>query len=140
MPLDARPVCPQCGGTPRDGRHGELTCVQHGTWYPAASLARALGPAAARLADLAARAPACGRRCPQDRSALAMVTSPSGNVTVEACGRCGGAWLPTAALDAVVRATPAPAGATAAEARALLGLGAVRSVLGVRPPEAGARR
>jgi len=132
--MDARPVCPMCGASLFPRKEGEFGCTQHGTWYPAAALDAALGPGTSTTArDRAEKGATVGRKCPNDRLALAAYTSPSGRVRVEGCGRCGGVWLATPVLDEVSRSTPTPAGAAGAEARAILGWAAVRGAV-LRPP------
>lgn len=128
--LEARPLCPHCGGTLHARPHGDMLCVQHGLFFAPEVLDATLGAGHAERAQSAAlHGPTIGRRCPRDRLAMNSVTNASGRVRAEACGRCGSVWMSNEELDKVVASTPAPAGASPAEARSLLGFAAVRSIL-----------
>lgn len=132
--LEARPLCPHCGGTLSPRTHGDMLCVQHGLFFPPEVLDQALGAGHAQRAQTAAlHGPTIGRRCPRDRLAMNSVTNASGRVRAEACQRCGSMWLPSEEIDKVAASTPAPAGVSPADARSLLGFAAIRSVLAPPP-------
>lgn len=128
----AKPLCPHCGGPLMSSTRGDQYCVQHGMFFAASTIEQGLGaPALAKAKALAAKGATCGRRCPNDR--LALATFGNAKVTLEGCGRCGSVWLPKAELDKVVASTPPPPSAgTPAEARSLLGFAAVKSVLAAK--------
>lgn len=127
--MDARPVCPQCGGSLFPRANGDLVCLAHGHFLPSASLERTFGlGSAAHAQHLATKGQPVSRRCPQDRLAMVSVTSASGSVRAEACPRCGSLWVPAEVVERLMRTTPVNA-ASDAEARSILGLAAARAVL-----------
>jgi len=110
-----------------------MTCVQHGHFFGSDLLDATFGAGgASRLQQVAARSPTVGRRCPQDRLAMAAVQNASGTVRGEACTRCGSLWIPLDVVDRLLATTPVNA-PNESEARSLLAMAAARSVLGVVP-------
>jgi hypothetical protein len=127
--MDARPVCPHCGGPLFARSHGDLACVSHGHFFGSDLLESTFGlGSAAHAQHLATQGPTVGRRCPQDRLAMASVSSVSGSVHAEACTRCGSLWVPNEVVERLIQTTPVNA-PTEAEARTMLALAAVRAVL-----------
>lgn len=126
----ARPICPHCGAPLFARSHGDMTCVQHGHFLGHELLESAFGIGSAEYArQMAEASPQAPIKCPLDRYAMSHVASPTGRVHAQACGRCGSVWMPLSTIEDVMRTTPAPAGATAAEARSLMAFACARGVL-----------
>lgn len=132
--MDARPVCPQCGGFLFEGPHGDLTCISHGHLLRSDVLDRTLGlGTAAHARHMAAAGQPAARRCPLDRTPMATLATVGGNLPVEACARCGTLWVPGEVVERLLRTTP-PDASTEAEARSILALAAGRAVLAPADP------
>lgn len=130
----SEPRCPHCAAPLLARRHGDLVCLPHGHLFPAPVLDAALGAGhAQRAIDLAPLGALTGRLCPVDRQPMHGVSNPAGTLHAEACERCGSAWVDAEALDRLAATTPATPGTAAQEARSLLGLAAMRSVLDPAP-------
>ena len=126
MHVEARPICPMCGGPLFARPHGEMNCVMHGAFFGHDLLESAFGIGSAAYAQmLAEKGAQVPRKCPLDRYALSEVHTPSGRVHADGCARCGSLWVSWDTIDEVIRTTPAPAAATTqAEARSLMGFAA----------------
>ncbi|HET6406145.1 MAG TPA: hypothetical protein VFH78_16020 [Candidatus Thermoplasmatota archaeon] len=125
----ARPICVHCGAPLFARNHGDMTCVQHGHFFSHDLLDSAFGLGSAEYArQQAERAPQAPIKCPLDRYAMSHVTSPSGRVHAQGCGRCGSLWIDLAVIDAVGQTTPVAADSPA-ERRSLLAFACARGVL-----------
>jgi len=126
----ARPICPHCGAALFARSHGDMTCVQHGHFLSHDLLDSAFGLGSAEYArQLAEASPQAPIKCPVDRYAMSQVASPTGRVHAQGCGRCGSLWMPLATIEEVMRSTPAPDGASPAEARSVMAFACARGVL-----------
>lgn len=129
MTGQARPICPMCGAPLFARQHGDQTCVTHGHFVSAQVLDATFGAGTAqRMVQQVARAPLTPRKCPDDRYEMSAVRNASGSVQADACGRCGGVWMPLAPIEHAMQATPRP-DLSPAEARSIFALACVRSVL-----------
>lgn len=126
----ARPICVHCGAPLFARSHGDMTCVTHGHFLSHDLLDRTFGIGSAEYArQLAEHSPQAPIKCPADRYAMSHVQSPTGRVQAQGCGRCGSLWINLAVVEQVMQTTPAPAGATAAEARSIMALACARGIL-----------
>lgn len=131
MTGQARPVCPMCGAPLFARSYGDMTCVTHGHFVSAQTLDATFGAGSAqRVAQQVARASLTPRKCPDDRYEMSVIRNESGSVVADACGRCGGIWMPLAPVEHAMHATPRP-DLSPSDARSLFALGCVRSVLPV---------
>lgn len=129
MTGDARPICPMCGAPLFARHHGDQTCVTHGHFVSAQVLDATFGQGtAARVVQQVARAPLTPRKCPDDRYEMSALHNASGTVQADACGRCGGVWMPLAPIENAMRAQPR-SDLSPAEARSLFALACVRSLM-----------
>lgn len=127
----ARPICVHCGASLFARTHGDMTCVQHGHFLGHDLLDSTFGLGSAEYArQQAEHSPQAPIKCPLDRYAMSHVTSPTGRVHAQACGRCGSLWIDLAVIELVQSTTPTPPTAgTAAEARSLMAFACARGVL-----------
>ncbi|GEM_PF-2902462 len=133
MSGDARPICPQCGAPLFHRAHGDQTCVQHGHWLPSEVLDATFGGGASGAVRAATqRTGLTPRKCPDDRYEMSHVANASGTVQADACGRCGGVWIPLSLVESLKATTPVNA-STDAEARSLLALAAARALCSPAP-------
>lgn len=136
MTGQARPICPMCGAPLFARDHGDQTCVTHGHFVSAQVLDATFGAGTAgRMVQHVHRAPLTPRKCPDDRYEMSAVQNATGTVQADACGRCGGVWMPLAPIEHAMTAQPR-SDVSPAEARSLYALACVRSVLPVAAQQA----
>lgn len=120
---DARPVCPSCGAPLFSRNHGDQTCVQHGHFVSAQALDATFGAnTAARVVHAVAASRLTPRKCPDDRYEMSQLGS------TDACGRCGGVWVPLSEVERMMTAAPR-SDLTMSEARSTAALGVVRALV-----------
>lgn len=135
MTGQARPICPMCGAPLFARQHGDQTCVTHGHFVSAQVLDATFGAGTAgRMVQQVARASLTPRKCPDDRYEMSAVQNASGSVQADACGRCGGVWMPLPAIERAMQQAPRP-DLSPAEARSIFALACVRSVLPGAPAQ-----
>lgn len=130
MTGDARPVCPTCGAPLFLRDHGDLTCVSHGHFVSRQVIDATFGAeASARVVNQTKHAPMTPRKCPDDRYEMSALASGSGSITADACGRCGGLWIPLSSIETAKHQAPLQREASQAEARSLYALACARSII-----------
>lgn len=118
-----------CGAPLFARAHGDQTCVTHGHFVSAQTLDATFGAGTAqRVQQTMHRAPLTPRKCPDDRYEMSAIRNASGTVAADACGRCGGIWMPLPVIEHAMQQAPRP-DLSPSEARSLFALGCVRSIL-----------
>lgn len=126
----ARPICVHCGAPLFARTHGDMTCVQHGHFFSHDLLDSTFGLGSAEYARLQAEhAPQAPIKCPLDRYAMSHITSPTGRVHAQGCGRCGSLWIDLAVIETVMQSTPVTGDASPAERRSVMAFACARGVL-----------
>jgi uncharacterized Zn finger protein (UPF0148 family) len=130
MTGDARAVCPTCGAPLFTRDHGDQTCVSHGHFVPRQVLDATFGAGASqRIVTQTKHAPMTPRKCPDDRYEMSALASATGSIVADACGRCGGLWVPLSSIEVARSQAPLQREVSQSEARSLYALACARSIV-----------